>query len=66
MAPASTASVCAGWPAQLERAARAVETTCSAAPIQPDFRNALQTQKVCDAVLRSAAKGGWEETGVEG
>lgn len=34
-------------------------------PAQPDFRNALQTQRVCDAVLRSAGKGGWEETGVE-
>jgi predicted dehydrogenase len=33
-------------------------------PAKPDFRNALQTQKVCDAVLRSARSGGWEETGV--
>jgi predicted dehydrogenase len=33
-------------------------------PAQPDFRNALQTQKVCAAVLRSARSGGWEETGV--
>ncbi len=32
---------------------------------QPDFRNALQTQKVCDAVLRSAKTGKWEATGVE-
>ena len=32
---------------------------------QPDFRNALQTQKVCDAVLRSAKTGQWEATGVE-
>ena len=32
---------------------------------QPDFRNAWQTQKVCDAVLRSAREGGWTETGVE-
>lgn len=34
------------------------------APAQPDFRSALQTQKVCEAVLRSARSGGWEETGV--
>ncbi len=34
-------------------------------PTQPDFRNALQTQKVCDAVLASAQSGGWVETGVE-
>jgi predicted dehydrogenase len=32
---------------------------------QPDFRCALQTQKVCDAVLASAAAGGWMETGVQ-
>ena len=34
-------------------------------PTQPDFRNALQTQRVCDAVLASAASRGWVETGVE-
>jgi predicted dehydrogenase len=32
---------------------------------QPDFRNALQTQKVCDAVLESARTGRWVDTGVE-
>ena len=31
-------------------------------PAQPDFRSALQTQKVCEAVLQSAATGRWEET----
>lgn len=30
----------------------------------PTFRDALDTQKVCDAVLRSAASGAWEETGL--
>jgi predicted dehydrogenase len=34
-------------------------------PAQPDFRNALQTQKVCDAVLESARSGRWVTTGVE-
>ena len=33
-------------------------------PLQ-GFRNALQTQKVCDAVLASAADGSWKETGAE-
>jgi predicted dehydrogenase len=33
-------------------------------PAQPDFRNALETQKVCDAVLRSARTNQWEATGV--
>ena len=33
-------------------------------PAQPDFRSALQTQKVCDAVLTSAREGRWMETGV--
>lgn len=37
----------------------------SGKPTQPDFRNALQTQKVCDAVLESARTGRWVETGVE-
>ena len=32
---------------------------------QADFRCALQTQKVCDAVLVSARTGEWIETGVE-
>ena len=34
-------------------------------PTQPDFRNALQTQKVCDAVLASAKEGTWKDTGAE-
>jgi predicted dehydrogenase len=33
--------------------------------VQPDFRNALQTQRVCEAVLTSAREGRWVETGVE-
>lgn len=33
-------------------------------PAQPDFRNALQTQKVCDAILASGRSGNWESTGV--
>jgi len=33
---------------------------------QPDFRNALQTQKVCDAVLASARTGRWVKTGAKG
>ena len=35
-------------------------------PAQPDFAAALETQRVCDAVLRSAASRGWEETGLAG
>jgi predicted dehydrogenase len=34
-------------------------------PVQPDFRNALQTQKVCDAVIESARTGQGRETGVD-
>ncbi len=37
----------------------------SGVPTQPDFRNALQTQRVCDAVLESARTGQWKTTGVE-
>ena len=32
---------------------------------QPDFTNALQTQKVCEAVLASGNDGQWHDTGVE-
>ena len=34
-------------------------------PTQPDLACALQTQRVCDAVLESARAGGWIDTGVE-
>ncbi|MEO8657037.1 MAG: Gfo/Idh/MocA family oxidoreductase [Bryobacteraceae bacterium] len=37
----------------------------SGKPVQPDFRNALQTQRVCDAVIESARSGQWMATGVE-
>lgn len=37
----------------------------SGKPAQPDFRSALQTQRVCDAVIDSAKRGVWVETGVE-
>jgi predicted dehydrogenase len=37
----------------------------SGKPTQPDFRNALQTQKVCDAVIESARSCKWMDTGVE-
>ncbi|HBY64625.1 MAG TPA: oxidoreductase [Solibacterales bacterium] len=37
----------------------------SGQPAQPDFRNALQTQKVCEAVIESARSGAWTQTGVE-
>jgi len=33
----------------------------SGKPVQPDFRAALETQKVCDAVLASAKSGKWVE-----
>jgi predicted dehydrogenase len=36
----------------------------SGKPVQPDFRNALQTQKVCGAVLESAKSGKWVATAV--
>ncbi len=35
----------------------------SGKPTQPDFRCALETQKVCDAVIESAKTGLWKETG---
>jgi predicted dehydrogenase len=35
------------------------------APAEPTFRTALQTQKVCDAVLESARTGQWVATGLD-
>ena len=37
----------------------------SGKPVQPDFRSALQTQKVCDAVIKSAKLGKWVVTGAK-
>jgi predicted dehydrogenase len=37
----------------------------SGRPTQPDFRCALQTQRVCDAVIASAKQGKWIDTGAE-
>ena len=34
-------------------------------PCSPTFREALETQKVCEAVLESAATRNWKETGVD-
>ena len=34
-------------------------------PCSPTFRDALETQKVCQAVLDSAASKRWEDTRVE-
>jgi predicted dehydrogenase len=37
----------------------------SGTPAQPDFRSGLQTQRVCDAVLASAAQGRWMDIELE-
>ncbi|MAG58340.1 MAG: oxidoreductase [Planctomycetes bacterium] len=42
-----------------------LEAAADGKSTQPDFRNAWQTQKVCDAVLASAKNGQWTDTGVE-
>ncbi|WP_262247052.1 Gfo/Idh/MocA family protein [Parapedobacter soli] len=34
-------------------------------PCQPDFKNAYETQKVCDAVIESANSKSWKNTNVE-
>ena len=36
----------------------------SGVPVKPNFRSALETQRVCDAVLASARERGWRHTGV--
>ncbi|HUW32330.1 MAG TPA: Gfo/Idh/MocA family oxidoreductase [Planctomycetota bacterium] len=45
----------------LNQLADFVEGLESGKPAQPDFRNGLETQKVCDAVLESARGGRWVE-----
>jgi predicted dehydrogenase len=35
----------------------------SGKPAGPTFRDALETQKVCDAVLASAKSGSWTDVG---
>ncbi len=41
-----------------------VESIEKGTKFQPDFRNGVQTQKVCEAVLASAKDGTWKDTGV--
>ena len=40
-----------------------VQSLDSGKPAGPTFRDALETQKVCDAVLDSAKQGKWVEIG---
>jgi predicted dehydrogenase len=40
-----------------------LEGLASGKPAGPTFRDALETQKVCDAVLKSAKNGQWAEVG---
>ncbi|MDR3716850.1 MAG: Gfo/Idh/MocA family oxidoreductase [Puia sp.] len=43
-----------------------LESLQTGSPCPPTFRDALETQKVCQAVSDSAASGTWKKTGVEG
>jgi len=40
-----------------------LEGLASGTPAGPTFRDALETQKVCDAVLKSAEDGSWQDIG---
>ena len=40
-----------------------LEGLASGKPAGPTFKEALETQKVCDAVLKSAADGSWQDVG---
>jgi len=40
-----------------------LESLDTGEPISPGFREALETQQVCDAVLKSAQTGVWETAG---
>jgi len=41
-----------------------LEGLATGKPAGPTFRDALETQQVCDAVLKSAREGSWEKVGV--
>lgn len=45
----------------VHQAADFIEGISKGQPVSPTFREALETQQVCDAVLRSAANGTWEK-----
>ncbi len=47
----------------VHQAADFIEGLSSGKPAGPTFREALETQKVCDAVLDSARSGAWKEIG---
>jgi predicted dehydrogenase len=40
-----------------------LEGVAKGTPISPTFRESLETQKVCDAVLKSGSSGNWSEIG---
>ena len=43
-----------------------LESCATGEPVQPDFRSALRTQQVCDAVLASAEAGRWVDIPADG
>ena len=47
----------------VHQVADALRALSAGEPLQPDFRNALETQKVCDAVLKSGADRNWISIG---
>ncbi len=49
----------------IHQAADFLKTLETGEPCHPTFRDALETQKVCEAVLDSARTKRWEKTGVE-
>ena len=49
----------------VHQAADFLKSLETGAPCAPTFSDALQTQKVCEAVLESASSGSWKKTDVE-
>src|SRR5437588_225257 len=47
----------------IHQAADFLEGLAKKQPVSPTFRDALETQKICDAVLGSAKSGAWTEVG---
>ncbi len=49
----------------LHQVAEFLESLETGNPCSPTFKDAQETQKVCEAILDSASSGSWKETGVE-
>ena len=59
-------SVCIGYEHTfVHHAADFLKSLETGEPCAPTFKDAMETQKVCEAVINSAKSRSWQDTGVE-